>query len=127
MQVLDNPTPILFFTGKGGVGKTSLSCATAVALAKTLEEHWQRPVVPVFLIATEDHDTSEIVHQSPGKHDRLAERTLCHRFSLGYCRPFSRSYADAKRQCNHGYNGAQLNGAIYRYNYSYANPICRYN
>jgi arsenite/tail-anchored protein-transporting ATPase len=33
MQVLDNPTPTLFFTGKGGVGKTSLSCATAVALA----------------------------------------------------------------------------------------------
>ena len=33
MQVLENPTPNLFFTGKGGVGKTSLSCATAVALA----------------------------------------------------------------------------------------------
>jgi len=27
------PTPFLFFTGKGGVGKTSLACATAVALA----------------------------------------------------------------------------------------------
>lgn len=27
------PTPTLFFTGKGGVGKTSLACATAVALA----------------------------------------------------------------------------------------------
>ena len=26
-------TPYLFFTGKGGVGKTSLSCATAVKLA----------------------------------------------------------------------------------------------
>jgi len=33
MHVLENPTPTLFFTGKGGVGKTSLSCATAVALA----------------------------------------------------------------------------------------------
>jgi len=29
----DNPTRHLFFTGKGGVGKTSLSCATAVAFA----------------------------------------------------------------------------------------------
>src|SRR5699024_8613904 len=26
-------TPFLFFTGKGGVGKTSTACATAVALA----------------------------------------------------------------------------------------------
>jgi arsenite-transporting ATPase len=31
---LDHATRILFFTGKGGVGKTSLSCATAVALAR---------------------------------------------------------------------------------------------
>ncbi len=31
--ILDQPTRYLFFTGKGGVGKTSLSSATAVALA----------------------------------------------------------------------------------------------
>lgn len=31
--VLQNATRILFFTGKGGVGKTSLACATSVALA----------------------------------------------------------------------------------------------
>ena len=32
-RALDAPTPFLFFTGKGGVGKTSLACATAVGLA----------------------------------------------------------------------------------------------
>ena len=31
--ILDQPTRNLFFTGKGGVGKTSLSCAVAVSLA----------------------------------------------------------------------------------------------
>lgn len=33
MKFLDNPTRNLFFTGKGGVGKTSIACATAVRLA----------------------------------------------------------------------------------------------
>jgi arsenite-transporting ATPase len=33
MDFLKRPTRNLFFTGKGGVGKTSLACATAVALA----------------------------------------------------------------------------------------------
>ena len=31
--MIDDPTPILFFTGKGGAGKTSTACATAIALA----------------------------------------------------------------------------------------------
>jgi arsenite-transporting ATPase len=30
---LDHPSRFLFFTGKGGVGKTSLACASAIALA----------------------------------------------------------------------------------------------
>jgi arsenite-transporting ATPase len=33
MNLAQNPTRHLFFTGKGGVGKTSVACATAVALA----------------------------------------------------------------------------------------------
>ena len=32
-RALIAPTPFLFFTGKGGVGKTSLACATAIGLA----------------------------------------------------------------------------------------------
>ena len=33
LSFIASPTPMLFFTGKGGVGKSSLACATAVALA----------------------------------------------------------------------------------------------
>jgi arsenite/tail-anchored protein-transporting ATPase len=33
MKFLDRPPRFLFFTGKGGVGKTSLACATAIKLA----------------------------------------------------------------------------------------------
>lgn len=33
MEFLDNPPRFLFFTGKGGVGKTSIACATAITLA----------------------------------------------------------------------------------------------
>lgn len=33
MKFLDHPPRFLFFTGKGGVGKTSIACATAIELA----------------------------------------------------------------------------------------------
>lgn len=33
MQFLESPTRNLFFTGKGGVGKTTVACASAIALA----------------------------------------------------------------------------------------------
>src|SRR5476651_2151214 len=33
LRFLDHPPPFLFFTGKGGVGKTSLACAHAILLA----------------------------------------------------------------------------------------------
>ncbi|MCL7419650.1 MAG: arsenical pump-driving ATPase [Methylobacter sp.] len=34
MKFLDQPPRFLFFTGKGGVGKTSIACATAIRLAE---------------------------------------------------------------------------------------------
>lgn len=33
MRLLERPTRFLFFTGKGGVGKTSIACAVAITLA----------------------------------------------------------------------------------------------
>jgi arsenite-transporting ATPase len=44
-SLLSDPTRILFFTGKGGVGKTSSACATAIALADAGK--------PVLLVSTD--------------------------------------------------------------------------
>ncbi len=35
MRILEHPPRFVFFTGKGGVGKTSVACATAVRLAES--------------------------------------------------------------------------------------------
>ena len=45
MNFLQKPPRFLFFTGKGGVGKTSIACATAVELAQRGQ--------PVLLVSTD--------------------------------------------------------------------------
>ncbi len=46
----------------GGPLLVAHKAATAVALASTLTNHLRRPVVAVFLLADEDHDTTEVDH-----------------------------------------------------------------
>ena len=57
MTFLDNATPNLFFTGKGGVGKTSTSCATAVRLARAGKK--------VLLVSTDPASNLEEVFATP--------------------------------------------------------------
>ena len=63
MKLLENPPANLFFTGKGGVGKTSSSCAVAVALAEKGKK--------VLLVSTDpasniDEIFSQKIDTSPG-------------------------------------------------------------
>ena len=53
LSILANPTRFLFFTGKGGVGKTSLSCASAIALADLGDR--------VLLVSTDPADRKSVV------------------------------------------------------------------
>ncbi len=57
MLFLDNPPPFLFFTGKGGVGKTSIACASALSLARSGQR--------VLLVST---DPASNVGQVFGQH-----------------------------------------------------------
>lgn len=57
MNFLHTPTRHLFFTGKGGVGKTSLACASALALA----EQGKR----VLLISTDPASNVDEVLETP--------------------------------------------------------------
>lgn len=58
----------LFFTGKGGVGKTSLACATAIKLAGEGKK--------VLLISTDPASNLEDVLESPVKNEITEHETI---------------------------------------------------
>lgn len=61
LTFLESPTRNLFFTGKGGVGKTSVACATAVRLADAGKR--------VLLVSTDPASNLDEVLQTPlGNH-----------------------------------------------------------
>ena len=57
MRFLNQPTRCLFFTGKGGVGKTTVACATAIKLADTGKK--------VLLVSTDPASNLDEVLGSP--------------------------------------------------------------
>ena len=64
MKFLEHPTRNLFFTGKGGVGKTSLACAAAVRLADAGKK--------VLLVSTDPASNLDEVLGTPlGNHPTL--------------------------------------------------------
>ena len=67
-------TRFLFFTGKGGVGKTSLACATAVKIA----DEGRR----VLLISTDPASNLEDVLESPVKNEITPHKTLPNLFTI---------------------------------------------
>lgn len=56
--VLAGQQPVL----AGGPALVVHKAVTAIALARRLQERLKRPVLPVFLLATQDHDHNEIDH-----------------------------------------------------------------
>ena len=68
MKFLEHPTRNLFFTGKGGVGKTSVACATAVKLADAGKK--------VLLVSTDPaSNLDEVLAVTLGNHPTVIPAT----------------------------------------------------
>ncbi len=66
--IADLSTRILFFTGKGGVGKTSLACATAVWMAQRGKR--------VLLVSTDPaSNLDEVLGRSTGRRGNSGARS----------------------------------------------------
>jgi uncharacterized protein YllA (UPF0747 family) len=61
---------------------TVLKIADTIALARVLEKHLKVPVVPVFWMATEDHDAQEINHVWCGN-QKISHRVVPAQHSVG--------------------------------------------
>lgn len=75
LKILENPPRHLFFTGKGGVGKTSLACAAGVVLA----ERGNR----VLLVSTDPaSNLGQVFGLEIGKHEPTAVPDVAGLFAL---------------------------------------------
>jgi bacillithiol synthase len=78
IERLNDPDSLVVATGQqvtlyGGPLFTIYKTLSAIEMARSLEEEYNRPVIPVFWLADEDHDSEEISAIGLMKGDELAE------------------------------------------------------